>query len=823
MGLHVEPRLLFGRIVDCVAYGHLYKVQLERSGQIILCTSSGQGTFQLVGARVINTYNYGCGVIVFYHPQSPLGFILCALPDFMFDGTSGMADFLVQGSNVGLRTDGVHKFPFFMAGAGGLEDRSGGRPFDSLPVGEWGAITETGLAFFLDPFLAYMRVDEETGLFLFYHDQLARLAGHNLQIWSAGRQREELDDQNEFIGEEGWTHQLFEARGTFGPLTGTAVSRSYGSSDTQVASPWYSALEPAYDDQVPFHRRRSYRGYLGQGGTEVLALPPVGAYNDSFNRLSEPPTIPGAFEEGVGVDGTYALRSAKSVIISKCPNIPVPARKAAPDDPEGDTPTDYKFAGIYGSGPSHSVHDISGPSSGTPSQVRAAAVADYYDFVFNWKAWRHAFHYHTLDWYLPDESGMPMESNMASGVPSYGSLATQQYLPTPTSFTLKVDERYGNIIYFPNNAFIALLEDGGIMFVDGWGSEFLMSAGSIRQSCAGDHWVVAGRNANVLAGYDVIQRANNEVNLTANLGNVRVEAYQSVMALAGNGGCGGFLFESRAIQAGYAYDAHNPVCSGFLVRCKESPVVLLGADMLISTRYPSQGGHIVLDAGTAKTMLHGSDIELQATYSVLLAADGTAFEFWSDEANFGADVGIDGKLVATDCGMFGTSVSSPTVAGSLATYTSGVASTVTTAKTAVADRATVANAYAVAALADIQELYTAAPAIVSVQFEHRDQADYLTTGMSFYEPRWHQIARLSGQTLAYWTETPCTDDAANVTYPYPGKTVWLGSHYAKENLALHNQVTNLAADRGSTYETAAYDSPSFVVMDGNFPVIVNPS
>jgi len=58
-------------------------------------------------------------------------------------------------------------------------------------------VAETGLMLHMDPWWAHLRVDEETGLYLFYHDQLTRLAGHNMQIRSMLGEREELDDQNE--------------------------------------------------------------------------------------------------------------------------------------------------------------------------------------------------------------------------------------------------------------------------------------------------------------------------------------------------------------------------------------------------------------------------------------------------------------------------------------------------------------------------------------------------------------------------------------------------------------------------------------------------
>lgn len=815
MDLGREPRILYGRIVDCLAYAQLYKVQPERGSAPLLCTSTGHTGFQLVGAKAVATYQPGSGVLILVHPQLPMGFILCAVPDFMFDATSALSDVIVQGSNVGVRSDGVHQFPYSLAGGGGLQDRSGGRPLDSLPVGEWGAITETGLAFFLDPFLAFMRVDEATGLFLFYHDQLTRLAGYNLQQWSAGRHREELDDQNEFTGVDGWTHQLFEARGTFGPNAGSTTYRTFQASDAQQNQPWYSAYEPAADDQIPFHRRRVYRGYLGQGGAEILAIPPVGYNNTNLHTLSDQTVIPGVFEQGVAQDGTLGIRSAKGIFLVKSapPAMPIPKQLKTPQDPTGDSPAIYKHAGLYGTGPTHHVGDFQ-PGVSNDAQVRAASAMDLYEYLFNWKSWRHAFHYHALDWYIPQESAMPNHANMASGVPGYAALASRQWLPTPTGISFKVDERYGNVIYFPNQSMLALLEDGGIALIDGWGSEIRMSGGSIMEACAGDIWKLPGKNHNVWAGNDAIMRANGTAEVTANLGNVRIKAHESVLALAGGGGCGGFLFESRAIQAGYQYDAHNPAVSGFVVRCKTSPIALMGQDMWLTTGYlPSETGHhLVIDAGTSKLMLGGNFIEARALSAVMLipgvaGVNQVVNEFWAAENNLAADTSVSGKLMSSGCIMSGSTVGS----------------SIATVPTAIAARQTALGTYLTASAPDLTDLLTRAGDIVNVQFVFRDAVDYGTSGLALYEPRWQQMARLTGQSLFSWTEQSCTDDHNSVTYPHPGQAAWTaGSAYGRQNLLLHSDVTGLAVDRGSTYETVAYNTPTFVNLDGNYPVITIP-
>src|SRR4029077_4362102 len=100
-----------------------------------------------------------------------------------------ISDMLAQGGNIGLKIDEVHNFPFTLNNKGGIIDWSAGGLYDDLPVGADGAITDTGLLNFIDSTMICLRVDEQTGLFLFYADQLTRLTGHNLELVSAGSEQ----------------------------------------------------------------------------------------------------------------------------------------------------------------------------------------------------------------------------------------------------------------------------------------------------------------------------------------------------------------------------------------------------------------------------------------------------------------------------------------------------------------------------------------------------------------------------------------------------------------------------------------------------------
>src|SRR5580658_2377099 len=95
--------LVFGRVVDAIAYARCYKVQCDQGLGTLRCSDSGALGFGLIGPSTLNTYSIGTAVLVFYHPQSITNVIVCAVPDWAVNPADGMSDYIVQGSNVGVQ------------------------------------------------------------------------------------------------------------------------------------------------------------------------------------------------------------------------------------------------------------------------------------------------------------------------------------------------------------------------------------------------------------------------------------------------------------------------------------------------------------------------------------------------------------------------------------------------------------------------------------------------------------------------------------------------------------------------------------------------
>jgi len=854
--------ILYGRVVDAIAYTNSYKVQLERGGTVIIATDLTQSSLGPIGVRQFSTYAPGTGVMLIYHPQAQFGLIIGARPDFMLKAKHGLGDMIVQGGNAGLHVDGVHKFPFSLKRRGGITDFSTGRPFDQLPSGNWGYMSASGLGLFLDDHMAYMRVDEETGTFLFYRDSMARYAGHNMEVRSAGHHGEEYDDNHEFDYEHDYNAYQWEARGAF--TASEMIYRFFAPYDVQQWQPWYSCYEPVFDDQQPIMRYRQFKGYLGQAQKRTLftlprtiptesqsyvihpdinnpAIEQTIQINSKLNRYSKKHKFRGLAEENWDLDGHIGIRSAKGIIISKRLIIPEPKRMKRPNDPSGNNDKNYRFNGLYydpsvSPPPEHMVGDID--DSGDPYEIliRCSAFMDTYAHVFNWKG-IHQFHYHDKDWYLPQESDYDEAASMPSGIPTFGMLESSQYLPQPPFVTMSIDHRYGNVIYFPNNSYLALLEDGGVLLGDGWGSEIRMTGGSIFNTAAGDIWELPGKNWNTWAGYDAVIRAHNCVDISATFRDVRIKADINCYIFAGNDVCGAVLIESRApgIDFQCISDQTDPeqLMTGVILRAPNSIVAARAPTMLFTncgTKGGNTNGEFIIDAHDTNVVVHCKHMRRCIEESALDYIGSKVFDYTEDYTLIGSDVLIDGNAFVNDCllvdgnGIFNGSIAPQ----KYSTLTPNSLTAINNTETAISNRTEYLNANKAKFCDDAHRIQDSTD-FCSLSFFFRTSEQERCVPFAMFETRWQQMARLFPKPVNTWAERPVTwDHDDSVTYPHPGKKSWLDdSNYHHEDLKLYTMSSNLNKDRplppaSNPYETPQYNASTVEELDDKWLVIIRP-
>lgn len=300
-GAQTTPRIESGIVVDALPGGYMYRVSAG-SRSFLWCSPGGTtGSFGTIGARPLTTYPIGTNVFfIRRHQTATVGTIVAAEPPWMLGSPElWPADGIWPFIRSGQKAETSHYWPVWedsrVAALGDVKlnnldiaDFSAGRPMDATSSGEWGAITETGLAFFMDSWQLHMRVDEATGVFGFLQDQLLRVSGHNYQFSSSHTEHEELEDEGELTGTTRTCVYPWEAYGNWrhNQVTpGWAMSDvpNYGFASGQGTTPvdplyvqsayGYAVRESEAARPLPAARIFEWQGYLGQGGRSQISAP----------------------------------------------------------------------------------------------------------------------------------------------------------------------------------------------------------------------------------------------------------------------------------------------------------------------------------------------------------------------------------------------------------------------------------------------------------------------------------------------------------------------------------------------------------------------
>jgi hypothetical protein len=864
--------ILFGRVMDGIPYVGTYKVLPERGMAAIPCSHLPSGPNSAVGVRANTSIPPGAHVWFIYHRSINYGLIIGVEPYFGTNPTLAMSDYIYIGSRSGLHRDTAHSFPWTTA-TRGIGDWSSGNPFDSTTAGEWCMMSKTGMRVFVDDYMAAIGTGEACGLTAFLFDNLCRLSGINLQIRSQPFEWEALDDESELYEVLGRAIYPWEALGA--PRQGGTVSKKFEAQATEIEQPWYGAIEPAEDNQMPVRRRVEYGGYLGQGGKRIVQVPSAGeiwTYGGS-------PGVTSVFEENVALTGAYSMRSAKSITISKRPLIPKLYPQRRPEDSRGDSHTNYKASSAYGDGPEHKITGnikLSGDAGSLePPLIRHAGSPDLVSYIFNWEC-EHPFWYHGKDWRIGEEN----ESQLGSEVPPpmFGPLIGhgKMYMPDPPTAQLDIDHRYKSVDYALTNSYLTFLEDGGIALADGFGSEIRMTGGSIHVTAPGDIWNKGGRNVVSWGGRDVMMRAKRHVDISATEKDVRIKAERHCWLLAGNGKDSGMLLlESRSYIEDFKFQDGNGdaavgedvIAGGVVIRAPHSNAVTWAKDVYLRTGGGTvEHGTIVLDAGKGKDPIvtnsscvvnffmpdndsglylgfydrndsaddsGGEDITVKhahgfASYFILLDCY-TAIR---------GDLAVDGHYfgnnwIYADNGHIATSLA-PEFSGLVPGLKPGAFKKYFAELKADAEKfcadltafymTALTNYYYVEFKAGNDDVMK----IAEFSFCTSKQYGTLTGGnlhFRLYEDRWQQLDRLSDNVGTPWSENwVITQGIQTATYPGAEAMVHPES-YVEMGLTIFQPASGTAKTRGSDgqlagcYADPQYGTPDLKPLDGTYRII----
>lgn len=828
LSFYNTARLLVGTLTGANALTYTYRVQFEKTKQPVNAVKGTDTTCSIMGAKELNTLQAGTQVLCAWSEQMPYAVILCVVPTLGATAKLQMASVLTGSTRQ--RVDELHKKPLKTHGNGGIPDFLSGRLFDATCVGEAGWTTETGMRIFLDPFMALLGADEMTQIAAFYHDQLLRITGFNLQIWSAARECESFLDQGETID---WTGYAMYPWEQLGLLDNTDPQTKKTAQEWQQDEPWYSRVEPKDDYAMPFHREVEYHGYLGQGGKRTVSGMPDSGDHLSYNGGSgvNDPKLPGLFDAFVTSDGRYCVQAAKGISIVKRSFV-VPARirrMDAPVDGGGNDDNNYKFSSKEGEGPEHKITgDIE--TQGDDTQFnRAMGIKDMHAYFFNY-AGVHPFHYRDKDYKLYEERELEYMEGQTEAVPVFNKLASSMFIdPVEFKKTAKIDHRYGEQDFYQLSCGMHMLDDGGLVIFDGYGSEIRMTGGSMFLSAPGDIWLKSGRNTNVWAGFDAILRAKNSMDLSTTEHDIRLKAEKNLHALAGNSGAGGILLESRGAQT-YNFDepGEKTVSGGIMLRSTEASVVAWSSSIYLRTGGGDiTPGPIVLDAarGQQDVTLYSDRVNQyvgSGVFSYFSTDSGPAAFIMPSGSGFPGGVYTDGTVVAAGSGVFGSNVlsggavgavQSPYV-GELTGETLAQLQETTTEATRLIGQTVPADGTQYFAGVLTPTFYDAEKpgnddVIKKAQFSFRVLDDYHTADFKLYEDSWQQTGRQTGSADATWEEKPVTTRGQD-TYPYPGKENFTDAKLYQQDLKIFNVQSGRSEDRGNADGlTEAYSEPKF--------------
>jgi hypothetical protein len=387
-----------------------------------------------------------------------------------------------------------------------------------------------------------------------------------------------------------------EALGAFQP--GTTTTRDVDQEKVIFDEP-HGVLEPAQNVQKPFYRYEEYGGYEARGHIRQMQAPPIGASSElnTYSGANKPVTV---IREHLGANGEYSLQFAKSGIFSKRSVIPSVIRKRmrGDDQEDSDTPDTYKAANTYGDGPEHTAPEVE--LLGEHKNLLAmTALADLHTYKINWKA-LNAFRAHKGDYRALEESeatGVGVNQVM----PNYAQLRSRMWLERPSPNKLYVDQVEREVDIFALMSHIAMLDDGGLCFQAGDGSELRLGGGNAVLTAPNLVLLQSGGTTAIVAGDDAVTRARNSVDMTSAKKDVRIGAGKGMYfgsALDGKQ-VGGMLFDCRS----YGLDQDYPKkggekirSSGVVFKVPDSGIMFGARELYLRTCGPIlQNGNIVID------------------------------------------------------------------------------------------------------------------------------------------------------------------------------------------------------------------------------------
>lgn len=861
-------RVISGRVVDSQPVIGWYKVQLDGQNNFIECGLADNLSTTPVGAKKIGAIPPGTRVFVVVPQSSVTGTIIGTSFGYEVGLGDSLRDYISQASTNTIPHENLLNEDNYKEEK--LYSFSPNAPIDETSLGEWGMMTETGTALFVDSFMAFLRSDENCGFWAFWHDQLARMHGHNLQIRSAACQIDSFDDEGELSVITGWSPYLWESMGSV--LAGKDFVKGREVKDTQTKESQYAPTDLLNEYQVPFHRLIRFDGFLGQGFKQQLRTPPPKlAYNyaqsdpSSLVNMADPAPTPVVWEEHLAMDGNYHMVSSQGIFIAHMPVNGSFRQSKRPEDGTGDQHGKDGFNAAGFDNNNIATHNVrEGLAGELPEGTGPALIADdELAYGVNWRG-SHPFAYHKKDWQI----GKPFTCERAA---TFNDLSEKHYLPKPDAEPLFVDQRYGErksesspkdgiVKYHPTLSFISILRDGTVVIAGPAGEEIRMGGGSIELTCPGDIQLRPGRNLVTLAGRDAIVRAVEDIDISSAEKDVRVKGERNIQVLGGNSKYGGgVLIESRGESYQQDLEAKtgsDVVFSGITLKSK-SFITTTATNVYLRAGLPGSIGTITIDASKGSGYIvtnsanitsyikdsaiqyFGEPTKIKAAnyFSAVTTILASSLQVLKGNNSFGGGLIVSGNIAINEGHVFSTTAK---------TYKMMVPEFAAEGKKILekekvrlgkVDKDNNKMGEDLYKMIMTNRLYAEKnegndDVLKLTSFSFRTTKQCKAQKFMLFESRWAQRAEAVGENTKKWKENPVISNG-EITYPYPGREAWLNDKtykkmektlYPYENVELEGGNLDGFGRKPTKPDGGAYTSAEIPairdsVPDDNYPVI----
>ena len=733
-GLQIEQRSLShetlfpGRVEDGYGSAGGYLVAVYNFKRNLPCYPLQPADGRYFGAAFHASIPIGTEVMVYLPRDGKFGYILGVLPTVQDPPHQRAAGQLVPEGGVNVFSDAeAFSAPDFGLG-GTLPQASSAQPVDALP-GDAGVVNEFNVGMGVNRIMAFLKAGDLAGIEAFLLEDLLRLIGDRLEIFTSLGEERTHNDYGRIGRERLSALTQAESLGASGDGADTCAANP---SATLTTAPLESSLQAVTEGAVGRWRTREDEGYLGDFLQRFLARP--SATPRALDGTAPPPDLT-LRQEFLSRCGQHLERSLVGGGMAKSLGIAGPRRLRADDDPTGDrTVADPKERQPFSLTP-----DGPGPAG------FAAMVRDFVAWEFDQRAkWARADL--ARDWQTDDDAAALTPNGTTASFQTPGLDGFFRAFPplsdaAKTAGTVTDETGPASTPFRPGEAFALLLPDGSVQARDAWGSEVRMRGGHVDVTCSHDLNLSAGGSIVLQAGDDLVLRARQAVDVSSTNNQVRVKGGKDLLFHTEGGG---MLFSAPAAGQYAPGQGESLGLAGIAFKTGG------GVTVSAQTADFALGQYLYVTGQQQDTppaiYLQGQDVLVWSYGALAFATDQKGDEgvFFSEGGVYGTgDFETDGSMYARKDMVAGGD------SGGNADFSQDKK---------VSD--SLQGVFVDATWTKFQAPYTY-DQLGQLQFTFRSTSECAAGGLQAFESAWQ---REIGSSLSAWQEQP-----VNGTYPWPGQ------------------------------------------------------